>query len=126
MSNRTLEFEVANTGIENNLFKATLIPIGDDRFLKYAFHFRNIEFKFVEEELSVEYDLDVDIACDQVPDTITTEKQAEIKEFGHQILYKFVSNILDEIEESLDRVEGTTYTRDGCSKSCSGECHENI
>jgi hypothetical protein len=134
MSERTFDFEATNTGMENGKFKVTLLPTGDFRFLKYAFHFQNIDLSFDEAGIGVEYDLVVDIASEQLPDTLSPERQTEIKEFGHNLLQNFMNNLLSIVEtvadSDLDTLSNLQYNPDKCadicSDNCSGECHENF
>lgn len=134
MSERTFDFEATNTGMENGKFKVTLLPTGDHRFLKYAFHFQNIDLSFDEAGIGVEYDLVVDIASEQLPDTLSPERQTEIKEFGHNLLQNFMNNLLSIVEtvadSDLDTLSNLQYNPDKCadicSDNCSGECHENF
>jgi hypothetical protein len=126
MSVRNLNFEATATGMENGKFKVTLLPNGDDRFLKYAFHFYDIELKFEDDGIGISYALNVDFASDHLPDTLSPERQIEIKEFGHKLIGKFMEDLVAIIDAGLDRNDKLQYNDLHCADHCTGACHENI
>lgn len=126
MSPSNLDFEVTDTGMDGGKFKITIVPKGDYRFFGLVFNFHNVVMNFADDGVGVTYDLNVDFASNQVPDTVTPERQKDIQDFGEQLLGKFVEDTLDAIHAVLDRPMQEQYTMKGCSESCTGECHESI
>lgn len=121
MSIPNLDFEVINSGMDDGKFKLSIIPKGDYRFFGLVYNFHDIEMNFVDDGIGVSYELNVDFASNQLPDTVTPERQKEIQDFGQQLLSKFVEDTLSAIQLGLDKSNQKQYT---CGESCSGECNE--